>query len=1086
MKGLAHRFGDCCRARLIIARSARLACAAAVGLWMSRVPAASADTDTWSGGGGDMLWSDANNWQNGLPAGSDVVFGNGGAAMTGGTVTSLIDSSLTINSLSFNNSAESYQDVSMESGMMLSIAGALNVNTGDANAFLGGTGGTINAGSVNVNSGTLTVNAGATLNATSSFTIGSGGTGALVLMPNAGFEVGTSLLLGLNGGTGTLDLSKFTGPISIQGLNVGDDNGGTGYFTFGNATLNQLSVPVVNIDHGEVTVDSGATLQVTNQLLLAAKGTGTLTLMSNAGLQVLGGATIGGTLNSAAGSVVSGAGAVTLAAGTLNINGFWSVTGLTSINSGNATFNGAISGPFSLNGGATTFASGGTASITVNAGLATFASPSAATVFNNVSVTGGSAIVSGQLNVAQCFISGGATSVSPGGSLNAVSLSITGGTTTVQGGAGAIVVGNGPGSAALTMNAQTLTLNADATNPGTLVLDGNASFTNTSGTASIVTSAVGTGQTAGTVDLDGGVQTLTVAAGGTAAITARIVDGGFVKAGNGTLVLSNPANSLSGAITVQSGTLQLTAPSQITGGITVSFSGPNVGVLLVDSDAELGVPSSALTLAGGTFMASSSFATSRSIILGNPIGDGAFAVASGNTLTLNGPVSGTAGLVAAGPGTLELNTAMSTGQTQITGGILLLGPNGDLSKSYLVTIDSGATLDLGTQSRTVQALAGAGTVSLGSGTLTIADPRSANATIFSGTITGSGGVSRAGLGSLTLSGNNSFTGGLTATGGATLYLAGASSFTGGISASSGATVSASSDAALGDPSNGISLSNGELDATASFSTARPITISPAGGLIRVSAACSLLASGLLSGSGPATITGGGTLRITAAASLSGPVSITSGTLALSGSGSLASVPSFTLAAHSTLLLDDSTASGGNAGGSRLGSPTPATVSSGGGEVQLLGANSMASSESLGTLTLGSGQTTVSITDGAGSGSSASLAFAGLVRRPGADVNFEAADGSVLGGTDRITFLSYPYQPGPMPSWANVEEPNGTLVPAAYDPTLGVEPASAYVPPGGNGSQAGSVPEPAAAALLAFAASGLLWRRRQNQCLRVLR
>jgi fibronectin-binding autotransporter adhesin len=259
---------------------------------------------------------------------------------------------------------------------------------------------------------------------------------------------------------------------------------------------------------------------------------------------------------------------------------------------------------------------------------------------------------------------------------------------------------------------------------------------------------------------------------------------------------------------------------------------------------------------------------------------------------------------------------------------------------------------------------------------------------------------------------------------------------GGITVSAGGTVVASSDAALGDPSNAITLSGGTLQTSSSFTTSRAIAVSAAGGTIDVPAASSLLAAGLLSGPGNLVLGGGGTLRLTDADTLSGSVALTGGTLALSDGGTLRSVPSFNLSSGSTLLLDDSTASGGNApGGSRLGAA--AAIVSGGGQVQLLGANGTSSSESVGAMTLSGGQTVVSLTKGAGTSSAATLLFTGISQsRRGTGILFETGDGTTLGSSDQVMLGSYPA--GPLSAWASVLS-GGVPVSATDDPTLGVIP-----------------------------------------------
>jgi hypothetical protein len=185
--------------------------------------------------------------------------------------------------------------------------------------------GTLTIPTVNVSHGNLNVNSGATLAVTTglSISVGQGATGSLNLAPGAGLQVGTLaqpvyMYVGYAGSagtfavdstanpnvslnlstlhigygessSGTVDLSKFTGSISVQDLEVGGNfNGlGRGQFTFGNATLNYLAVPTVQITNGGVNVNSGATLAVTSEFVIGQSGgVGSLNLAPSAGLQI--------------------------------------------------------------------------------------------------------------------------------------------------------------------------------------------------------------------------------------------------------------------------------------------------------------------------------------------------------------------------------------------------------------------------------------------------------------------------------------------------------------------------------------------------------------------------------------------------------------------------------------------------------------------------------------------------------------------------------------------------------------------------------------------------------------------------------
>ena len=125
-----------------------------------------------------------------------------------------------------------------------------------------------------------------------------------------------------------------------------------------------------------------------------------------------------------------------------------------------------------------------------------------------------------------------------------------------------------------------------------------------------------------------------------------------------------------------------------------------------------------------------------------------------------------------------------TGKTQVRAGTLTVSGTGRLSDISAVTVDSGATYNVAV-SDTVASIAGAGSITLGSNTLTSGG--SDASTTFSGVISGSNGnIVKAGSGTLTLTGNNSYTGSTTISAGLlkiirdnpTAYLAATSGFTG--------------------------------------------------------------------------------------------------------------------------------------------------------------------------------------------------------------------------------------------------------------------------------------------------------------------
>lgn len=142
-------------------------------------------------------------------------------------------------------------------------------------------------------------------------------------------------------------------------------------------------------------------------------------------------------------------------------------------------------------------------------------------------------------------------------------------------------------------------------------------------------------------------------------------------------------------------------------------------------------------------------------------------------------------------------------------------------------------------------------------------------------LAGSDGLTKSDLGTLVLNGTNTYTGGTTITGG---------------------TLSVSGDANLGDASGGVALQGGTLENTAAFTTARSIDLSGHGTL---QTDADLTANGVISGNGTLTKSGNGTLLLTNSDVYTGATTISAGTLALSGSGSIAASSDVNVASGGT-------------------------------------------------------------------------------------------------------------------------------------------------------------------------------------------
>ena len=119
------------------------------------------------------------------------------------------------------------------------------------------------------------------------------------------------------------------------------------------------------------------------------------------------------------------------------------------------------------------------------------------------------------------------------------------------------------------------------------------------------------------------------------------------------------------------------------------------------------------------------------------------------------------------------------------------------------------------------------------------------------------------------------------------------------------TLSVSSDGNLGAAAGTLTFNGGALQNTASFTSARNITLNAPGGTIETLADLTL--TGVISGPGALTKTGASTLTLSGTNSYSGETLIQAGTLALEGTGSLSS--SSRVIANGTFDISGVTAAG---------------------------------------------------------------------------------------------------------------------------------------------------------------------------------
>lgn len=517
------------------------------------------------------------------------------------------------------------------------------------------------------------------------------------------------------------------------------------------------------------------------------------------------------TLSGAAG--LSGtAGLVKSGTGVLNLNNVNTHTGATAINGGTVNLNGSLtgtaitvtdaalvqSGSGAISGGSALTSMGAT-SLVGNNTLGAVRAAGAGTI----SVTGGTTSASDQVSVGDI---GGGASV----------LTVSAGTFNAnKAGTPSLVVG-GAGGALGMMNVSGGTVNTAA---GSVWV---SSANNSNGTLSITGGvfnaggnfAIGRGGNDGKLNVSGGSLNLTGAgsvlalgsfsgnvgqfnlSGGTVTLAGNLVVG---EAGSGTLTISG-----NGQLTVNGPEGVRVARNAGSTGVVRLATG---GVLSTNVPINGGSGNSSFRFDGGTYRVASANPTVWSGIdnvylsLGGGIID-----TNGFDLTLAQPLlrdplqPGDRGLTKSGAGTLSLSgTNTYTGGAMLSAGTLAIGNNAafgtgtvDLQGAAIRSTDSTArtignpiTFSANTTFAGTANLLFTGAVNAGSlaKTFTVTNAQ----TEFSGVISGSGARTKAGTGTLILSGANTYTGSTTVSAG-TLAVTGSIAAGGTVTVASGATL----------------------------------------------------------------------------------------------------------------------------------------------------------------------------------------------------------------------------------------------------------------------------------------------------------
>ena len=508
-------------------------------------------------------------------------------------------------------------------------------------------------------------------------------------------------------GSGTLILSgtnTYSGKTAINGGTISinaDSRLGTAP---GSVIADQLS-----LNGGTLAITTGFTMSTNRGITLGAGG-GTINVATSETL--------------AYGGVIAGSGnaLAKTGSGTLSLSGINAYTGTTTISAGTLRLNGTastntIAGDILVNGGTLNYQTSNneqisdTANLSVSSGVVDFVTRSES--LNSLNVSGGA------VNISSGTLTLGSTA------------SFTGGTTTISGTPGRISV-----TGSTTFGNGTIDYShASNNNTRALVLGGNVNV-NASTTANLTNSSGGTAR----LDLNDASRTFTVGDNanmniGWVVTSNNTASGALVKAGNGTLTLSN-TNTYTGGTSINAGTLTLGhATNTLADSAAVIVSG---GALNLGSNTDTvgAVTITSGTIAGSGTLTGSSYALQGGTVNAN-LGTGTITATSGST-TLNGAAAST---------TVNINS-----------GALALGSAGSLASTAAISVASGATFDLTARSSGYSL--GNGSTLNGLGTVTTASGQSLSlgtgAVIAPGTSSTSGTLTVGGL-TFASGGNYAFT-----------------------------------------------------------------------------------------------------------------------------------------------------------------------------------------------------------------------------------------------------------------------------------------------------------------------------------------
>jgi autotransporter-associated beta strand protein/T5SS/PEP-CTERM-associated repeat protein len=833
---------------MLVARMSRVVFSiGALAYLLGGAPSARAQSTTTYGSGGS-----SNTFTGGTIAPGDTVLLNDGASVTGAVTAD--------GTLQFNQSAGNTLTISN----LISGTGTLSLtNTGILN--LAGTSGGEGVENTVVLDMTTSASLGVLEINSASGDLWVGGNGTGTLNVSGGYVSNANGKLGVNPGSiGTATVSNGTWANSGE-LGVGLNGTGTLNVSGGNVSSNSGLVGYAAGSVGTATV-SGGTWANSTDLFVGFFGTGTLNVtggyVSNA--------------NGYLGVYASSVGTATVSSGTWANSGSLNVTGTLIVNGGSVTntdgviaFNPGTIGTVTVssgtwaNSGSLAVGSYGTGTLTMSGGV--------------VSVAGTLVRENGTINLN----SGGTLQIGVGGSdgVLGVDALTNNGTLIFNRSDDSFYSGIISGTGAVTkQGAGTLTLFGNNTftgdtriSSGTLAIGSTEALhsstldMNASDSGAITFASNSTlGGLKGSRDLANGGTTLTIGGNNASTTYSGVLSGsgGLTKSGDGTLTLS-ASNGYTGGTTISGGQLKLA----------------NANALVASDD---------MTITSGTLDLNGQ---SRTLGLLNGSSGGTITTGTTGLITLTssaaanstyaGSIINGAGTIAftkSGLGTLTLSGSNDyTGVTNINGGVLSLGNESAFAGGGTISFDGGSlqysasnTVDYSTRI-------------LNSGSAISIDTNGQNVTFASGLgSSNTGGLTKLGLGTLTLSGSNDYAGTTTISAGV-------------LAISSTAALPGYGDAGRWSvaPGAGLTLgvnglTNAEADALITSATATGnLTSGAAIGFDTTGTSTYTYANALpvSAGSGLGLAKSGtGTLQITGSSTYTGPTVVGSGTLSIGSGG----------------------------------------------------------------------------------------------------------------------------------------------------------------------------------------------------------